>query len=107
MNKVITDAMYKARHDHINLPACDPLVLEAMFKAALSSIIHRFDPQDETTWPESEFAPSGMRWVFIGHHSDGELWAAAGRWLENQWYYNLCYASTKGDYFDPADILPR
>lgn len=59
----------------------------------------RFDPENSTTWPQEQFAPSGMKWAQM--YSDGIERGEFTGSMPNMIMWADCIA-----YADPADLMP-
>lgn len=89
------------------------IVISHMTKPFLNDVINIyltecwqvFDKDDESTWPKTQYAPSGIPWLVIEHEGVqprfyATLWDTIGqRWMV------LPLRITH--YLDPADILPE
>lgn len=72
---------------------------EEIAQAVINAAWTDFDPEDESTWPKTEMAPSGDKWVIQATNLMGEIVFASMKFhLNTGWRYHVHYA-------DPADIM--
>ncbi len=79
---------------------------DQVLQAGVNAAWTRFDPEDESTWPNSSLAPSGMPWL-VENHEQGDTYPEIGcdEWLVKEKDWLMCFNSIH--YADPATLMPK
>lgn len=76
--------------------------LKEFLQEGINAAWHRFDPEDPETWPKSEYAPSGLPWLWI-KVENGAVLLNTARFIHPEFEYAVLNTVR---YCDPADIMP-
>lgn len=76
-----------------------------IIQAYLSERWKLFNAEDESTFPKTEYAPSGKQWLVKLHEIKPSLYGSRWDKARNRW---AVFNNNRVVYYlDPADILPK